>query len=60
MRLERLFRSVADLNDWLNRRLALRSKTIDLTAHNLVLCHLDLCRRNIILQPNDQPLAVVD
>lgn len=43
------FESVTDLNDWLNRRLALRHDSVDISPCPLVLCHMDLCRRNMIL-----------
>ncbi|KAK2764356.1 hypothetical protein FQN54_009050 [Arachnomyces sp. PD_36] len=43
------FQSIDDLNAWLNRRLTLRKLSIDLNPYPLVLCHMDLCRRNMIL-----------
>jgi thiamine kinase-like enzyme len=49
----RSFASVADFEAWLNTRLALRNKSIDLSSQPLVLCHMDLCRRNMILEEND-------
>ena len=49
----RSFGSVADFEAWLNIRLALRNKSIDLSSQPLVLCHMDLCRRNMILEEND-------
>ncbi|PMD63973.1 uncharacterized protein K444DRAFT_650930 [Hyaloscypha bicolor E] len=49
----RSFASVADFEAWLNIRLALRNKSIDLSSQPLVLCHMDLCRRNMILEEND-------
>ncbi|PKY08052.1 hypothetical protein P168DRAFT_300817 [Aspergillus campestris IBT 28561] len=45
-----VFNSVSDLNTYMNKRLKLRNDSIDLTPHPLVLCHLDLCRRNFILK----------
>ena len=45
--------SVSDLNSWLNRRLTLQDMSIDITGYPLDLCHLDLCRRNMILR-NDK------
>lgn len=53
------FHSVKDMNDWLNKRLELIDKSIDLTPYPPVLCHLDLCRRNIILM-EDNSICVVD
>ncbi|KAM0161259.1 hypothetical protein ACHAPG_002462 [Botrytis cinerea] len=53
------FTSTSDLEDWLNKRLAIRGKSIDLTSHPLVLCHMDLCRRNMILR-DDNTISLVD
>lgn len=53
------FTSVADLEAWLNKRLAVRDKSIDLDSHPLVLCHMDLCRRNMILE-KDNTICLVD
>ena len=39
--------SVDDLNHWLNKRLKIINKAIDLHPYPFVLCHLDLTRRNI-------------
>ena len=39
------------MNRWLNKRLKLIEE-IDLRLYPLVLCHLDLCRRNIKLMPD--------
>jgi hypothetical protein len=47
------FTCVADMEAWLNRRLSLRNKSIDLGSHPLILCHMDLCRRNMILEKNN-------
>jgi serine/threonine protein kinase len=47
------FSSVADMDAWLNKRLSLRNMSIDLASHPLVLCHMDLCRRNMILEKNN-------
>jgi thiamine kinase-like enzyme len=47
------FTCVADLEAWLNKRLAVRDMSIDLDSHPLVLCHMDLCRRNMILGKNN-------
>lgn len=49
-----------DMNKWLNRRLALRDESIDLTPHPLVLCHMDLCRRNMILKEDNQSICLLD
>lgn len=48
-----MFTSVPVLNDYLNKRLTLRNESIDLTGHPLVLCHLDLGRRNVVLGDDD-------
>ncbi|TVY89959.1 hypothetical protein LAWI1_G004063 [Lachnellula willkommii] len=53
------FNSVADMDAWLNKRLALHDKSIDLTSYPLVLCHTDLCRRNMILE-GDGTIGLVD
>ncbi|KAK2762201.1 hypothetical protein FQN54_001210 [Arachnomyces sp. PD_36] len=47
---ETIFHSVQDLNASLNKRLVIRKLSIDLTPYPLVLCHMDLCRRNMILR----------
>lgn len=39
--------SVDDLNHWLNKRLKIINKAIDLHPYPFVLCHLGLTRRNI-------------
>ncbi|KAL1967707.1 hypothetical protein VTN77DRAFT_2964 [Rasamsonia byssochlamydoides] len=49
-----VFNSVADMNAWINKRLALRDQAVDLSPHQLVLCHMDLCRRNMILTKKEQ------
>jgi hypothetical protein len=54
-----IFRSIDDMNTWLNKRLALRDKSIDLTSQKLVFCHLDLSRRNMIMLP-DRSICLVD
>ncbi|KFY93374.1 hypothetical protein V500_03749 [Pseudogymnoascus sp. VKM F-4518 (FW-2643)] len=48
-----IFTSVSGFNTYLNKRLAIAKKTIDLSGHPLVLCHLDLGRRNVILGDDD-------
>jgi aminoglycoside phosphotransferase (APT) family kinase protein len=53
------FQSINDLNAWLNRRLLLRKLSIDLTPYPLVLCHMDLYRRNMILDSNGS-ICLVD
>ncbi|KAL2825367.1 kinase-like domain-containing protein [Aspergillus cavernicola] len=53
------FKSVEEMNVYMNKRLAYRNDTIDLSRHPLVLCHGDLCRRNIILR-EDGSLCLVD
>jgi len=47
------FTSVADMEAWLNKRLSLRNKSINLSSYPLVLCHMDLCRRNMVLEENN-------
>ncbi|KAJ5973000.1 uncharacterized protein N7479_002918, partial [Penicillium vulpinum] len=53
------FKSVEDLNVYMNSRLKYRNDTIDLKPHPFVLCHGDICRRNIILQ-NDGSICFLD
>lgn len=49
-----VFGSVGDMNAWLNRRLDIIGKAIDLApCYPLVLVHGDLCRRNIIVVDSD-------
>jgi aminoglycoside phosphotransferase (APT) family kinase protein len=48
-----------DLEAWLNKRLALRDKSVDLGPSPLVLCHMDLRRRNMILE-EDSIICLVD
>ena len=55
-----VFNSVEELNTYMNKRLKLRNDSIDLASHPLVLCHLDLCRRNIILKDDGESLCLVD
>ena len=47
------------MNDWLNKRLRLIHKEIDLRPYPLVLCHLDLCRRNIKVT-EDNSICLLD
>lgn len=47
------FNSIEDLNIYMNKRLKLRNDSIDLSPCSLVLCHMDLCRRNFILKDVD-------
>lgn len=54
-----IFRSVDDMNRWLNKRLQLIDETIDLRPYPLVLCHLDLCRRNIKVM-DDNTISLLD
>ena len=53
------FTCVSDLDAWLDKRLALQNKSIDLHGSPLVLCHLDLARRNMILR-DDNTISLVD
>ncbi|KAI9748153.1 MAG: hypothetical protein M4579_007298 [Chaenotheca gracillima] len=57
---EAIFGSVTDMNAWLNKRLALRDMSIDLTPYPLVLCHMDLCRRNMILDEEENSIWLLD
>ncbi|PGG99839.1 hypothetical protein AJ79_08391 [Helicocarpus griseus UAMH5409] len=70
---ETVFHSVSDMNSWLNARLKLINKSIDLSpCYPLVLCHGDFVRRNIILMDDNgekdhevenmdsKPIALVD
>lgn len=60
-----VFHSIHDLNEWLNKRLAYHgeitshSQSIDITSMKLVLCHMDLSRRNMIMLP-DRSLCLLD
>ncbi|KAK9849880.1 hypothetical protein MYU51_013051 [Penicillium brevicompactum] len=54
-----IFSSVEDLNVYMNKRLQYRNDSIDLITHPLVLCHGDICRRNLILE-GDGSLCLVD
>ncbi len=46
------FHSTEELNTWLNKRLATQNTSNDITPEKLVFCHVDLCRRNMIMLPN--------
>lgn len=60
------FGSVDYLNDWLNRRLTLlnevtkRNDSVDISPYPLVLCHMDLCRRNMILGEDGKSIYLLD
>lgn len=54
------FHSIEEMNTYMNKRLEIRNDSIDLTPYPLVLCHLDLCRRNMILKEDDASLCLVD
>lgn len=56
------FGSITDLNDWLNRRLILRkqNESVDFSSYLLVLCHMDLCRRNMILGEDGKSIYLLD
>ncbi|KAL3702588.1 hypothetical protein TMatcc_011300 [Talaromyces marneffei ATCC 18224] len=54
------FVSVAHLNRYLNRRLSLRNDSIDLSPYPLVLCHMDLVRRNMILGEDKKSIYLLD
>jgi aminoglycoside phosphotransferase len=53
------FSSVDDLNAWVNRRIEVLNKTVDLRQYPLVLCHLDLCRRNTLMM-EDGSICLLD
>lgn len=55
-----VYNSASDLNTYMNKRLKLRNDSIDLAPHPLVLCHLDLCRRNFILKDDGVSLCLVN
>ncbi|OKL55251.1 hypothetical protein UA08_09469 [Talaromyces atroroseus] len=57
---DRAFVSVAHLNRYLNRRLSLRNDSIDLSPYPLVLCHMDLVRRNMILGEDRKSICLLD
>lgn len=48
-----------DLNTWPNTRLAVYGKVIGITSEILVLCHTDLCRRNIPSYPAEPYLQIL-
>lgn len=48
------------VNTYMNKCLQLRNDSIDLAPQSLVLCHLGLCRRNIILKDDGVSLYLVD
>jgi aminoglycoside phosphotransferase (APT) family kinase protein len=54
-----IFSSIEDLNIYMNKRLKYRNDSIDLTPYALVLCHGDICRRNLILE-SDGSLCLID
>ncbi|EFQ98621.1 hypothetical protein MGYG_01645 [Nannizzia gypsea CBS 118893] len=56
---KREFQSLEDVNDWINKRMETLEETIDLTPYPLGLCHMDLCRRNMILM-KDKSLCLLD
>ena len=53
------FTSIEDMNVYMNKRLKYRNDSIDLMTYPPVLCHGDICRRNIILE-TDGSLCFVD
>jgi hypothetical protein len=57
---DKAFVSVAHLNHYLNRRLSYRNDSIDLSPYPLVLCHMDLVRRNIILGEDGTSIYLLD
>lgn len=56
------FASLTDLNKWINRRIILRkmNESVDLSLYPLVLCHMDLCRRNMILSEDGKSIYLLD
>ena len=57
---DKAFISVAHLNRYLNRRLSLRNDSVDLSPYPLVLCHMDLVRRNMILGEDGKSIYLLD
>lgn len=53
------FDSIEKLNAYMNKRLAYRNDTIDLSRHPLVLCHGNLCWRKIIFR-DDESFCLLD
>jgi hypothetical protein len=53
------FHSAEELNTWLNKRLSTQNTSIDITSEKLVFCHMDLCRRNMIMLP-DRTICLLD
>lgn len=53
------FASISGFNAYLNRRLAVYQKSIDLSGCPLVLCHMDLAPRHFILQ-DDGTISLVN
>ena len=54
------FNSIADVEDWLNRRLAvLGREPLELGHNKLVMCHMDLVRRNVIII-EDSSVCLID
>ncbi|KAI9799431.1 MAG: hypothetical protein M1825_004531 [Sarcosagium campestre] len=53
------FKTVKDMEAWLNKRLAISGDSIDLGSRRLCFCHLDLARRNL-LQCEDDSICLLD
>lgn len=54
-----VFHSIDDSDTRLNKRLEMHKNTIDIRLQKLVLCQIDLCRRNRIMLP-DRVIGLVD
>ncbi|KUL89800.1 hypothetical protein ZTR_00464 [Talaromyces verruculosus] len=56
------FKSITDLNEWINRRIVLRkmNESVGLSQYSLVLCHMDLCRRNMLLSEDGKSIYLLD
>ncbi|GAM33859.1 hypothetical protein TCE0_013f01065 [Talaromyces pinophilus] len=56
------FKSITDLNEWINRRIILRkmNEFVDLSPYSLVLCYMDLCRQNMILSEDGKSIYLLD
>jgi hypothetical protein len=48
------FDSKDDIQEWLNERLAIDQRSVDLSTHQLRLCHLDVAPRNLLILPDDK------
>ena len=53
------FQTLDEIQDWINYRLGYFDLKVDLKPYELRFCHLDLARRNMILQP-DGSICLLD